>query len=139
MLLGRVCEIQAVADKKRPSKKSKAQLAVDEAERLIAEAEVEERVAELNGLKVVKPGEPVTDGHEFIKKKLLAHLDLITVGMFTDPQKMKPTTLKLLWDLGKMNEKAEPKSRGEEMTLSKLLLDELKQKGKPGDETRAQA
>lgn len=140
LLLGGVCEIQAVADKKRPGRKSKAQLAVEEAERLMAEAaNTVDECAKPDGLKVVVPGTPVTDGREFIKKRLLEHLDTITVGMFTDAKKMTPATLKLLWEMGKMNEKAEPVSRGDELTLSRLLLQELKQKSKPVAETQEQA
>ena len=136
VLLGRVCEIQAVADKKRPSRKSKAQLAVMEAELLISGIAEADALAEVRPL---EPGRPVRDGNEFIRMKLLEHLDTIAVGMFTDADKMKPTTLKLLWDLGKMNEKVEPKSRGGEMTLSKLLLSELKQMSNQAVEIQTQA
>lgn len=137
LLLGRVCEIRAVADTKRPGRKSKSQVAAEEAGRLIAEANKE--LAKPDESKVVEAGKPVTDGHGFIKKKLLEHLDTIAVGIFTDAEKMKPTTLKLLWDMGKMNEKAVPTSSGEEMTLSKLLLSELKQLRKPVDGIQEQA
>ena len=140
LLLGRVCEIHAVADSKRPGRKSKAQLALEEAETVVAESPaIDEEAAKPDDLQVSAPGKPVTDGHGFIKQKLLEHLDVIAVGMFKDAKAMKPATLKLLWDMGKMNEKAEPTGRGDEMTLSRLLLNELRQKSKPVNEAQEQA
>jgi hypothetical protein len=70
----------------------------------------------------------VKDGQKYIKKTVLQDLDLIADGLVKKAKAGGTAQLKLLWELGKLDEDPTAKAKRRAPSLSALLMKEIRTK-----------